>query len=237
MGVRPSLPIPDVEFILGKAIWNCDVVAPEVTAVPSLSDERDECAQKFPTVVPACAVTRTIAKQQDILSDPGVDLQDKFIVSPKKLYTLSCSSALDMSVSFAQGNRKVESPLLLSQGKLTAAQSVDPSHTPLFRLVCSGGPVGDESPYFYLQDGILMRKWRPHIVPDSTASTVSQIVVPSSYRNAILSLAHDGLAGHLVLLKAMIEFCAIYFGLAYSGMWFITAKLVTSVNSLGNRTR
>lgn len=62
-----------------------------------------------------------------------------------------------------------------------------------------------ESIFFYKQHGVLMRKWKP---PDATAEQewrdVHQIVLPRSYRNQVLSLAHDcPLSGHLGVRKTL----------------------------------
>ena len=52
---------------------------------------------------------------------------------------------------------------------------------------------------FFVKDGVLMRMWRPRL--DEEWGTVYQIVIPTEYRTEILSVAHDGLAGHMGVTK------------------------------------
>ena len=74
VGVRKSLPIPGVTFILGNDIglgniWGKDggEVLPQVAKPdPSLVHE---CVQQHPKVFPACAVTRAMAKKRSDSSE------------------------------------------------------------------------------------------------------------------------------------------------------------------------
>ena len=56
---------------------------------------------------------------------------------------------------------------------------------------------------YYVNNGILMRKWRPPDVPASDEwSANHQIVISKSYRDQILSVAHDSpMSGHLGINK------------------------------------
>ena len=70
VGVRSSLPVPEVEFILGNDlaggnVWEHSRIAPPpvVISAPLVSEGPDECLKKFPHVFPACAITRARAKQ------------------------------------------------------------------------------------------------------------------------------------------------------------------------------
>ena len=69
-------------------------------------------------------------------------------------------------------------------------------------------PVG-----YYLNDGLLMRKWRP---PDRPASedwaVVHQVVVPKAYRDEILAMAHSlPLGGHLGVNKTVDKILKQFF--------------------------
>ena len=59
-------------------------------------------------------------------------------------------------------------------------------------------PVG-----YYVQNGVLMQKWRPPNVPASKEwSAVHQIIVPKVYQCEILKLAHESsMGGHLGISK------------------------------------
>ena len=62
VGVRPSLPVEGVSFILGNDLAGGRVlVSPEVTPVP-FGNIPDELAPEYPDVSPACAVTRAMSK-------------------------------------------------------------------------------------------------------------------------------------------------------------------------------
>ena len=56
---------------------------------------------------------------------------------------------------------------------------------------------------YFLKQGVLMRKWRPPVVPASQEwSMVYQIVISHKYRETVLSLAHDTpMAGHIGVNK------------------------------------
>ena len=73
-------------------------------------------------------------------------------------------------------------------------------------LVCIQRAVDDsEIPHdpvcYYINNGILMRKWRPLDIPaDHEWSVIHQIVVPKSYQLEILTMAHD--TSHLGVNKS-----------------------------------
>lgn len=94
VGIRSSLPIPGVTFILGNDIAFANVwakensnVLPQVSALDSSSVH--ECVQKYPDVFPACAVTRAMARRSasgvrtpsPSTGDVSVDLSDSFFVN------------------------------------------------------------------------------------------------------------------------------------------------------------
>ena len=56
---------------------------------------------------------------------------------------------------------------------------------------------------YYLKNGVLIRKFRPPDVPaDADWAIQHQIVLPKSYRNEVLSIAHETpLSGHLGVKK------------------------------------
>ena len=70
-------------------------------------------------------------------------------------------------------------------------------------LVCLLDLLSRDPVCFYTKNDVLMRKWRPSDVPaDDEWAVKYQIVVPSSYRPHILSLAHDTpMSGHLGIDK------------------------------------
>ena len=87
MAVRPSLPVIDVDIMLGNDIAGERVVPvsfPIVSSIPYESSETDQLVAEFPTVFPACAVTRSMARKvrsEKECNDIDVDLQDSFFLS------------------------------------------------------------------------------------------------------------------------------------------------------------
>ena len=54
---------------------------------------------------------------------------------------------------------------------------------------------------YFMEHGLLMRRWRPHASSDEWGDVV-QLVVPTRYRQSVLSLAHDHhWSGHLGVTK------------------------------------
>ena len=54
---------------------------------------------------------------------------------------------------------------------------------------------------YYVDNGVLMCKWKAHDI-DGDWSTVSQVVLPTLYRQQVLSVAHDpAWSGHLGMSK------------------------------------
>ena len=69
MGVRPALPIPGMDIILGddlcgSRVWASCPPSPVVTSSPSVNSESDESAQCFPDVFTASAVTRAMCHEK-----------------------------------------------------------------------------------------------------------------------------------------------------------------------------
>ena len=58
---------------------------------------------------------------------------------------------------------------------------------------------------YFIKNGVLMRKWRPpDVSTDDEWAFRFRIIVPTSYRHEILSLAHDTpLSGHLGINKTL----------------------------------
>ncbi|XP_026112910.1 uncharacterized protein LOC113091546 isoform X1 [Carassius auratus] len=209
VGVRSSLPVPEVTFILGNdlagsSVWSCADVSPEVVSVPLVANA-DDCGLKYPDVFTACAVTRSMAKSADRFISDEVDLCDTFIANPDVTKLLSVSpqeKAYLTPVIAEKSTRKDHVDLSLCPDKLNAAQRFDATLAPLFELV---QPVPETesvpaSQAYFLKNEILMRKWVSSKSSDDW-NAVRQIVVPVVYRDMILSVAHNGLAGHLGVAK------------------------------------
>ena len=82
-------------------------------------------------------------------------------------------------------------------------QENDPELRELAKDVVSNEDVTTTPECFFMQSGILMRKWKPRSTPATDEwRTVYQIVVPKKKRKDVLSIAHESaLAGHLGVNK------------------------------------
>lgn len=56
--------------------------------------------------------------------------------------------------------------MTLSRAQLISAQKADPTLVSLFEAVSPDQEIDAVPQGYFLRDGVLMRKWRPHDVPD-----------------------------------------------------------------------
>ncbi len=163
VGVRPCLPVRDVTFILGNDLAGGKVFAsPEVTNVPLPCATPDELVQKYPEVFPSCAVTRAMSQ---------------------RLKDTSFSIAIKKRDEHSMGLDK----LSLSREQLIVEQRNDEKMSSLFEAVVPVEQLECVSQGYFVEDGVLMRKWRPsNAAAADEGQIVKQVVVPPSYRSEIL---------------------------------------------------
>ena len=124
------------------------------------------------TVYPACAVTR----------------------SQSRLKTPAANRALETSLENLRSHN-------LSKTELIKAQQEDDSLCKI-RNSAADTKTFNTLPCFYYNEEVLMRAYRPPEFRDIDSwAEVHQIVVPKAERFSLISLAHDGLAGHLGINK------------------------------------
>lgn len=83
---------------------------------------------------------------------------------------------------------------------LIEAQKSDVNQTSYFSAAEDKLVLPNCAVAYFLDDGVLMRKWSPEKKQDW--SSVFQVVVPKDYREYILHVAHDHeLSGHLGVKK------------------------------------
>ncbi len=88
------------------------------------------------------------------------------------------------------------SPLYsVTRDELIKVQNADETRQDLFSLAAGGGENKTVSSFYFLQDRLLCRQ-QP-MSSDSSLDLRIQIVVPLVFRQAVLQLAHQGLAGHM----------------------------------------
>ncbi len=214
VGVRPCLPVRDVTFILGNDLAGGKVFAsPEVTNVPLPCATPDELAQKYPEVFPSCAVTRAMSQRlkdtsfSKLKGEWEFGLNDTFLSNSDSV-EVKCSNSVDgLGIAIAIKKRDEHSmgldKLSLSREQLIVEQRKDEKLSSLFEAVVPVEQLECVSQGYFVEDGVLMRKWRPsNAAAADEWQIVKQVVVPPSYRSEILRLAHDGLfSGHLGVNK------------------------------------
>lgn len=213
LAVVDSLRVANVSIVIGYDLAGDQVTpSPIVSAVPTLDNNTLELEQNHPKLFPVCAVTRSMSKA---LAEAPVTENTNFVSDldhPKDgcdpltgEYTLADFFDGNTAASLPSSSR----PELLTFGstpvtreKLIFEQSRDPELEVFFDHHLEGTDVDKASNCFYLQSGVLMRKFRPLHVPSShTWETVHQIVVPKPLRQDIVRIAHDGAGGHLGVNK------------------------------------
>uniref|UniRef100_A0AAQ4RE84 Gypsy retrotransposon integrase-like protein 1 n=1 Tax=Gasterosteus aculeatus aculeatus TaxID=481459 RepID=A0AAQ4RE84_GASAC len=156
--------------LAGGAVWPSvppsPVVAPELMVIAG----PDDCGQRYPDVFPACAVTR--AQRAKTVSDIGGEQSETKVVIPLP-----------------------DLPPSVPRLEWVESQQVDPSLSGLLTNVLPESEVGNVALGYFLQDGLLVRKWVPR-KGDFVGEPVFQIVVPDTFRVAVLKIAHDE-SGHL----------------------------------------
>ena len=86
---------------------------------------------------------------------------------------------------------------------LLLEQERDPSVAPLKQTAATIEDMRNVAEGFFFQNGVLMRKWRPHDLPAGELwMAVAQVVLPESFRKEVLRLVHEvSMAGHLGIRK------------------------------------
>ena len=109
------------------------------------------------------------------------------------------SSDPSVSTSSNNSSNQGEEFSKLSKSQLIKEQENDPELNSLFQRATTDSEIDQIPTCNYLRNGIVMRKWRlPEMSVDDEWQIMHQIVVPKSYRQEILILAHETpLAGHL----------------------------------------
>ena len=94
----------------------------------------------------------------------------------------------------------------LSKSQLIQEQQTDPEISKLIFRALPENEISQVPMCYYIKNGILMRKWRPHDVPaDDEWAVYHQIVVPKSYRHEILSIAHESPMSGQTIPKAQLQ--------------------------------
>ena len=199
VAVRPALPVPGIDFIMGNDIAG-DKVYPvlEVTEHPEPHEAQGvPCgSETTPVIFPACVLTRAQTRKWG----EAVDLSDSILATPLATDELPQSPTDKKVKPFSDLMPNIKLPVTREQ--IIAAQKHDSSLAHCFDQAVSPETAKSKSIAYYVEDDLLMRKWSSPAADGLDWGVVSQVVVPTPFRHQVLSLAHETpWAGHLGVTK------------------------------------
>ncbi len=205
VGVRSSLPVKGVTVILGNDLAGGKVLpVPEVTDVPSVCLDSNDVAHFHPEVFSTCAVTLA----QSAKAMEQIELADSFVghvlAEDENIFETKRNDIRGSNVKSSAG--LLESfhslDLPISRFQIIAAQKDDSSLTKCFSAVISSEAAKKSDTAYFMDDGLLMRRWCSKVEEDLDWNVIYQVVVPSKYRSYVLCLAHEHLlSAHLGVTK------------------------------------
>lgn len=89
----------------------------------------------------------------------------------------------------------------LSKEGFIKEQAADSTLKSLYELVGQESELKGVTGGYFLRDGLLLRRWS-RVVDDMQVDSVVQVVVPSKFREGVLSTLHDGVAVPVVTSAA-----------------------------------
>lgn len=202
VGVVHTLAVEGVSLLLGNDIAGGKVSpVPEVTDRPQTNVSDIVLVQKYPQVFPACVLTRAQARMQGDtvnLSETIFERVETVDVEPKpeglpsvQVEKGGCGVAAQLSDVLSS----------ITPEKLIEWQKEDVSLNKCFDSVVPLEKAKEQETAYFVDAGVLMRKWTPHKTGEDW-DTVWQVVVPSPLRQQVLSLAHNpAWSGHLGITK------------------------------------
>ena len=194
------MPFDGIQLLLGNDLAGERVtVNPIMTNKPCSIPISTVVEQEIPNLYPSCAVTRAMAKQQKLENNKRDELESSYDLSDTFLTQLfESSSAKTQGIKNDATDTKG-----LSTSNLINEQKNDPEIAVLIQQAFDEREISDQAMGYFIKNDILMRKWRPPDVNvDDEWAVRYQIVIPKSYREEVLSLAHETpLSGHLGINK------------------------------------
>lgn len=172
LGVWPALPVDGVQVILGNYVAGTYIWAGSQPFVVTHAHEIEDKVD--PQIFPACAVTRAQA------------CLNKNEVEVKKEEKVPLIAVLPLPAF----------PFSVSRSDFIQEQQNDPNLFEVFQQVRPVAEMESVAHGYFLEDGMLVRKWLPQgdgFVGDAKF----QIVVPTKLRDGILGTAHEMVVRHL----------------------------------------
>ena len=195
--VDGPLPVKEVQFLLGNDLAGTLVVPNPVVTESPIPETTSETERLPPELFPSCAVT---------WSQSG------------KLQNTEEESSPSLT----------DSKLLpITKANLIKSQGNDPTLTNISRNAVEKKDLVS-NPGFYFDDKLLMRRYRPLDSPlNEDWSEVHQIVIPRDFRDYVISLAHDGIHGHLGIHKIYHKILAHFY---WPGLRSDVSRYITFVS-------
>ncbi|XP_076033590.1 uncharacterized protein LOC143020752 [Oratosquilla oratoria] len=150
-----------------------------------------------------CEESEVDSSQLD-LTDIGLG---EFFEDPSPAEKTKSSSDEDSVTALASFS---SSPVIRS--KLIQLQAEDPELASFRSRAVSESEAEREASCYYISSGVLLQKFHSPVSPANHPWTVHhQIVVPSHLRQDILSIAHDGVGGHLGVRKTYAKILSHFY--------------------------
>lgn len=201
VGVRPALPIEEVHFILGNGlagscVW-ANTASPPVVSLcspaPMLSccpvdAGPDECPGVIPEVLSATQWVRLTRSLMGLVT-----------MLCRMFHLCQIFRLSDLS----------DFPLSLFHSELLQEQQSDSSLKEMFERVLSSTTVSSAATGYFVQNGLLFRKWLG-VGTDCVGNAVFQLVVPAKFHPLVLKVAHDE-GGHFGVRKSYLHILKYFF--------------------------
>ncbi|XP_063879416.1 uncharacterized protein LOC135110719 [Scylla paramamosain] len=203
VGVKEALPVDGVDMLVGNDLAGGRVI-PKLqmvdnpligmteTTTPAAVPHSTDGEAEVPELFPVCAVTRAMARKERMDAE-GATQEDEglgvlFEEPDEKGTNPECTSGGPVV-----GQVGPNLDFLVQKNELIKAQESDESLKSAWNEANRLGELDNEYVGYYVNNGVLMRSWRPLTAPTSDHWMVKrQIVVPWVYRKKILEMAHEG---------------------------------------------
>uniref|UniRef100_A0A8C6LK80 Gypsy retrotransposon integrase-like protein 1 n=1 Tax=Nothobranchius furzeri TaxID=105023 RepID=A0A8C6LK80_NOTFU len=204
VAICDHLPVNGVDVLLGNDVAGGKVL-PLLEVVPQPQAEHVNCASDS-HFYPACAVTRSQTQNNaDIQLNDSVLMRllsdDSEQIAHDGLGLVPSSDAEEQREK-ADADPQQGEPFPLTAETLSAAQKSDITLKPYFEQVTTSDKTDKTTTHYLLDNDVLVRCWPQPAAEGLEWGLVKQIIAPSSYREHVVSLAHESdWSGHLGVNK------------------------------------
>ena len=189
MAVSEALPVPNIDVLLGNDIAGGRVYPTlEVTNQPEV--DLDPINSH---VYPACVLTRSQARKWGDF----VGLEDSFLAKP---LTTDTAELPKEEKSLFEQLPNIRLPI--TRERLIEMQKQDVTLKDCLASAVTPEIAASKTVVYYVENGLLMRKWSSSAMAGLDWGEVNQVVIPTPFRRQVLTLAHENpWAGHLGVNK------------------------------------